>query len=339
MRHASTLLSSSDSLPWAWDTDVPAPSDEPRLGLVTLYFDSRVSTERRATLRSDVGVMVATAAARIAGLGAFGPSRVDIFFRSRVRFGSGVGGFCETDDGDERAFRIEISGAADPTGLPEVRLLLAHELGHLIIGCADRLTGRSPGHGELAVIARLLVDEYLAERAVGLLLAPHIVISGASGLERSDLLTRIGKRNITGYANLLRHQYRPIPGLISQAYRDEPGPRALAETMLALKRLASSVAYTVGAAHVFCVDRSPLSTALARLPQDVAAGLQTIEGILDAAGRDLPDEFSLSDLAAFGARADPAVEAALGDLSRHLLARMAGRMRSEVIHPGWLDSI
>ena len=50
-------------------------------------------------------------------------------------------------------------------------------------------------------------------------------------------------------------------------------------------------------------------------------------------------EFSLSDLAAFGARADPAVEAALGDLSRHLLARMAGRMRSEVIHPGWLDSI
>ena len=44
----------------------------------------------------------------------------------------------------------------------------------------------------------------------------------------------------------------------------------------------------------------------------MAAGLQTIEGILDAAGRDLPDEFSLSDLAAFGARADPAVEAAAG---------------------------
>ena len=333
MSPGSTSLLSTGAGPW--DPAIKIAPAECGFGVVSLYFDPRTPVRVRPIIQADAAVLVKAAAGHLADLGVIGPRRVDLFFLARSRIRVGVRGFCETDDEDVRAFRIELSGASAAAGLPLLRLLLAHELGHVVSGCIDAQLGQARPYGGVGTVAALLVDEYLAERTMGDLLRPHLVASETNPVP-AELLSQIGARNVEIYARPLRRWYRPLPARIRAAYRDEPGPRSLVPTMLEIKRLASPIAYATGSAHAFGVSPAPLSAALAALPHDVAAVLEHLAGDLDAAGAKLGHQPSLPELAAFRAQVDPTVEEAIGRLSRLLLARVAGRTPPAEMHPGWL---
>jgi hypothetical protein len=320
---SSTLLLSTGSAPWA--PAIKFARNPTGLGELALYFDPRSPRWLRAAIGTDVAILAAAAGERLAELGVTGPRRVDLFFLARARIKSGV-----------RGFRIELSGANGRAELSILRSLLSHELGHVVNGCLELALDRSTPRNGVAMVAALLVDEYMAERLAGALLAPHLVAPESTPGARGELLARLGQRNVEVYTRPLRRAYRPVPGQIRAAYQHEPGPRALVPTMLDIKRLASPIAYATGSAHAFGASPAPLLAALSRLPRDVAASLERLAQLLDTAGNELPERASLAELAAFRATTDPAIERPIADLSAALLARLAGRMRVEEMHPGWL---